>query len=352
MRILLTGCAGFIGSHLLERLIEKGHDVVGVDNFDLFYERATKERNLAPYLHPSPLGPSRFDFLEADLADTTTYDRLDEILEGEAPDAIIHCAGKPTVHSSDKPASYLEGNLTPTHHLLDYARCHGIPRFLFASCASVYGQCPELPWKESAQALRPTNPYAATKLCCEQLGKVYSRHYNIRFTALRLFKVYGPRQRPDSIMSRFAESIRNDRPFPLYGAGESCHAYTYIDDVVDGILAALKHNGKDFEVFNLGHPQPISQRDLLKTFENCLGVRAEIEALPEREEVLPHRATCLEKSRRYLGFKPRTPLAEGIRRFAEWFLESHDTNEELPLATDGGTRVRPKQKAPPPAGTG
>lgn len=332
--ILLTGCAGFIGSHTLDRLTGEGYDVVGIDNFDPFYERSLKESNIAGLLNhdssPSldhPPSRGRLTLLEGDLAEDSTYERLNELLEGEAPEAIIHLAAKAGVRPSvEDPSAYLRANVCATHKLLDYARNRSVEQFVFASSSSVYGECSYLPWKESCTDLEPISPYAATKLSCEHLGRVYSRLFGIRFLALRFSTLFGPRQRPDLAIGKFANRLYCKKPIPMFGDGSSSRDYTYIDDAIGGIMAALRYQDSDFEIFNLGNHHPITLRDMIRVLETAFDLEAEIHHHPEQEGDLTHTWACLEKSRRALGYVPRTSFQDGMKQFAQWFLRNAAQN--------------------------
>jgi UDP-glucuronate 4-epimerase len=256
MKILITGCAGFIGSHTLDRLLAEGHSVVGVDNFDPLYNRALKNTNIEAHL-----ANERFELLEADLADPETYTKIKFLAEslpyqvsGLSPhpsessafDAIIHLAAKAGVRPSiQDPAGYQRGNVIATQNLLEFAKEEGIKQFVFASSSSVYGVNPNVPWREDDHVLQPISPYASTKVSCELLGHVYSHLYGIRFLGLRFFTVYGPRQRPDLAINKFVRLIDAGDLIPVFGDGSTRRDYTYVADTVDGILAALHYKASE-----------------------------------------------------------------------------------------------------------
>src|SRR5918999_2213286 len=237
---LVTGAAGFIGSHLVDRLLRDGWEVTGVDNFDDFYAAGLKRANISDHLtHPS------FTLVEADIRDPDTIvARLTRRY-----DVIVHLAAKAGVRPSiANPILYQDVNVRGTQNLLEFARARQIPQFVFASSSSVYGVNPHVPWSEEDHVLQPISPYASTKVSGELMGHVYSHLYGIRFLALRFFTVYGPRQRPDLAINKFAQQIRDGRPVPVYGDGASVRDYTYVGDVVEGVVAAMRYDATPYEV--------------------------------------------------------------------------------------------------------
>ena len=305
MIALVTGAAGFIGSHLVDRLLASGAAVTGIDNFDPFYSPTRKRANLAAALaHP------RFTLVEADLLQPPT-------LTGPF-DVVFHLAARPGVRPSlADPHAFFATNLSGTQNVIDLARRLAIPHIVFASSSSVYGINPATPWREDA-ALRPISPYAVSKAAAESLGHAAAHLYGLRFTALRLFTVYGPRQRPDLAIHKFARLIRAGRPIPVYGDGSTRRDYTYIDDILDGVLAAAAYPGAPFEVFNLGTHRMVSLHGLLDALERCLGRPALRETLPPQPGDVPDTFADLTRARELLGYHPATPLDEGLRRFAAW----------------------------------
>jgi len=313
MRILVTGAAGFIGSHLVERLLAQGHVVLGLDNFDPAYDRATKEANLS-----AALCHARFRFEEADIVDDAL---LLETAKKFQPEAIVHLAAKAGVQPSLKdPIAYQRVNVQGTQNVLEAAKAVGVKRFLFASSSSVYGVNPDVPWREDAAVLRPISPYAATKVAGELLGHVYSHLYGLRFIALRFFTVYGPRQRPDLAIHKFARLMLEGKPVPLYGDGCASRDYTFIDDIVQGICAALAYDGLDYEIFNLGHQRTIPLLELVRHLERVLGLRAKVVFEPEKPGDVPHTCADLSKSRQLLGYDPATDFVQGLEAFKRWLL--------------------------------
>jgi UDP-glucuronate 4-epimerase len=312
MNILLTGCAGFIGSHTLEKLVKDGHKVIGVDNFDPFYSRAIKNQNL------SGVSSENFELIEADLSDPLTYQKI-KFANGERPfDAIIHLAAKAGVRPSiEDPLGYQLANVIATQGLLEFAKEQSIKQFVFASSSSVYGVNPNVPWKESDMVLKPISPYASTKVSCELLGHVYSQIYGIRFLALRFFTVYGPRQRPDLAINKFVTLIKEGQPIPVYGDGTTRRDYTYISDIVNGVIGALNYNRSDYEIFNLGNDQTVTLNQLIQTIEAELGQKAIIQALSNQPGDVPQTWADISKARKMLKYNAQINFKSGISKYIE-----------------------------------
>ena len=310
MNILLTGCAGFIGSHTLEKLLKKGHNVVGVDNFDPFYSRVTKNHNL------SGVSSEKFQLIDADLSDLKTYQKI-EFMNGDEPfDAIIHLAAKAGVRPSiEDPLGYQRANVVATQNLLAFANKHSIRQFVFASSSSVYGVNPNVPWKEDDFVLRPISPYASTKVSCELMGHVYSKLFGIRFLGLRFFTVYGPRQRPDLAINKFIRLISEDQPIPVFGDGSTCRDYTYVDDIVDGIIAALYYEKSDYEIFNLGNDQTVTLSQMIKIIEDVMGKKAIIDRHPDQPGDVPQTWADIGKAKKMLKYNPKTKFVDGIIKY-------------------------------------
>jgi UDP-glucuronate 4-epimerase len=314
MHVLVTGGAGFIGSHLVDALLAHGDEVTVVDNFDPFYDRRIKERNIVEH-RKSPC----WRLIEADLRDG---DGLGRLLTGSF-DAVVHLAAMGGVRPSiEAPLTYQDVNVRGTHHLLEAVRRLNVPHVVFASSSSVYGVNPRLPWREDDSVLQPISPYASTKVSGELLGHVYSHLYGFRFVALRIFTVYGPRQRPDLAIHKFANLIATGRPVPVYGDGNTRRDYTYVADIVAGILAALRYDRSRYEVINLGNNATVTVVEMIRALEDALGMRATIEWQPEQPGDVPQTWASVAKARDLLGYEPRTPFTEGIRRFAEWYLQT------------------------------
>ena len=309
MHVLVTGGAGFIGSHLVDSLLPEGVRVTVLDNFDPFYPRPVKERNVAAH-RQNPL----WRLVEADLRDRTALERG----LTDRYDLIVHLAAKAGVRPSiDDPLSYQEVNVAGTQNLLELARARGIRRFVFASSSSVYGVNPRVPWSEHDHVLQPISPYASTKVSGELLGHVYSHLYGISFLALRFFTVYGPRQRPDLAIHKFARMIQAGKPIPVFGDGSTRRDYTFISDIVSGIRAAMRWEGT-YEVVNLGNNNTLSLHDMISGLEHALGRDAIIQRLPEQPGDVPQTWANVDKAKQLLGYEPRTQYGDGVRQFCRW----------------------------------
>ncbi len=310
MNILLTGCAGFIGSHTLKKLLKENHKVIGVDNFDPFYPRVLKNQNLAS------IDSNNFELIEGDLADLETYQKIDFMNEGRPFDAIIHLAAKAGVRPSiEDPLGYQRANVIATQNLLEFAKKHSIHQFVFASSSSVYGVNPNVPWRENDLVLQPISPYASTKVSCELMGHVYSRLFGIRFLGLRFFTVYGPRQRPDLAINKFVRLINEGKPIPVFGDGTTRRDYTYIDDIISGIIGALHYYKSDYEIFNLGNDQTVTLSELIETIESAMDQKATIDRQPEQPGDVPQTWADISKARNILGYNPCTRIQEGISAY-------------------------------------
>jgi UDP-glucuronate 4-epimerase len=308
MKILVTGAAGFIGSHLCQRLIAEGHSVVGADNFDPFYEPAVKRRNLA-----SVSKSSRFVLKEGDIRDSAFIESA-----AGGSEAIIHLAAKAGVRPSiQDPTGYADVNVRGTAAVLEAARKNKISTVLFASSSSVYGNSPRIPFSEDDPVNDPISPYAATKKAGEMLCRTYHHLYGIHIFCLRFFTVYGPRQRPDLAIHKFARLIEEDSPIPIYGDGSAERDFTYIDDIVDGTVSAL-HRCRGFAVYNLGESCPVRLDNLIAALEEAVGKRARRQFLPPQPGDVSRTCADIRRAAQDLGYCPKTPLREGLRRFVEW----------------------------------
>lgn len=309
MHCLVTGGAGFIGSHLVEKLLGEGARVTVIDNFDPFYDRALKEANIAP-----AAGSANFRFVEADICDEAAW----RALAGPF-DCIVHLAAKAGVRPSiADPAGYARVNIVGLQNALEFARHASVPQFVFASSSSVYGVNPRTPWSEQDHVLLPISPYAATKVSGELLGHVYSHLYGLRFLALRLFTVYGPRQRPDLAIRKMTGLILAGRPVPVFGDGTSSRDYTYVDDVVAGIRAAVDYRATLYEVINIGNSHPMSLREMIRSIEDAVGASATLDPQTDQPGDVPRTYADIRKARSLLGYNPCMPFPEGLARFVEW----------------------------------
>ncbi|HEX8507478.1 MAG TPA: GDP-mannose 4,6-dehydratase [Hymenobacter sp.] len=314
--VLVTGCAGFIGSHLCERLLHDGHRVIGIDNFDDFYPRATKLANLDSFAnHP------RFTFYEADLRGGPAA--LSAHV-AEPVDLVAHLAAKagvgPSVHN---PAAYMETNVLGTTHLLEWMRQHGVGNLFFASSSSVYGNTPELPFEEEASMLKAAvSPYAASKLAGEELIYTYHHLYRLNALCARFFTVYGPRQRPDLAIHKFARLLRAGQSIPVFGDGHTARDYTFIHDTVDGIARGinflLSQETAVYELINLGNHHPVSLLELIEAVGVAVGVEPRLDFQSPQAGDVEITYADISKAQRLLGYEPRTKLAEGLRHFVKW----------------------------------
>lgn len=315
MKICITGAAGFIGSNLTDKLLAQGHEVVGIDCFNTFYNPEIKQRNLLQARQSDS-----FSLVEADI---TEPDKIRSALAHHSPEAIIHLAARAGVRPSiEEPALYNDVNIQGTLHLLEIARHQGIKKFVFGSSSSVYGTNAKVPFSEADPIFNAISPYAATKLAGEALCHVYHHLYGIDIPCLRFFTVYGPRQRPDLAIHKFTRAIHEGRPIQQFGDGSTKRDYTFVTDIVDGICAALlKPIG--YEIINLGNSHPTPLLDLIGLIERNLGKVAKIEYLPDQPGDVPITYADVTKARNLLGYEPQVLIEEGIARFAEWFLEQN-----------------------------
>jgi len=312
VKILLTGAAGFIGSHLAEALLASGLRVVGLDNFNDYYDPALKRRNLTGALQ----NPA-FTLKEGDIRDGAL---LEALFSRENFEAVIHLAARAGVRPSlSNPLLYEQVNVEGTIRLLEAARLHGCRKFLFASSSSVYGENPRMPWSESDPDLRPISQYGATKLIGEHFCRVFHQAYGFPVTAYRFFTVYGPRQRPDMAIHKFTRLIWEGTPIPFYGDGSSLRDYTYIDDIVAGLLAGLEAD-IPFDVFNLGGGHSITLAQLVENLGRRLDRPVLLDRQPAQTGDVPATLADISRAGRLLGYAPVTSLETGLDRFIEYFL--------------------------------
>lgn len=311
--ILLTGGAGFIGSHLAERLLSRGERVVVLDNLDDFYDPAIKRKNLA-----SAEGRSSFRLVVGDIRDEGALDRL---MEEESFDTVIHLAARAGVRPSiKKPVLYADVNLNGTSRLLEACRRHGLKRFIFGSSSSVYGNDNEVPFSEDAPVSRPVSPYAATKAAGELLCHAYHHLHRFDVTCLRFFTVYGPRQRPEMAIHEFSRLIMEGKPVKRFGDGTSERDYTYVDDIIDGVERALDRLG-GYRIYNLGESRRISLTALIDLLAREIGLSARIREMPDQAGDVRTTWADISRARRDLGYKPQVQIEEGVRRFVAWLKE-------------------------------
>ena len=311
--IFVTGAAGFIGSHLVDRLLADGRDVLGLDNFDPFYDRAIKETNLA-----AARSNRRFRFVEGDVRNAAALEAAVG-RDGKSIEGIVHLGARAGVRPSlADPLGYHDVNVGGTLQLLDLARRLGVKQFVLASSSSVYGVNPRVPWREDDRDLQPISPYASSKIGAETAGQAYSMAYGLRLVALRFFTVYGPRQRPDLAIAKFARLMRSGKPVPFYGDGSTKRDYTFIADIVDGVVRALTYTATRFEVINLGNHHCVSLAELVNAVGAALGIKPLTDPQPEQPGDVPQTWADISKARQLLGWEPRTKLADGLRAYREW----------------------------------
>jgi len=311
--ILVTGAAGFIGSHLSEALLANGYEVSGIDNFDPFYDRAIKEQNLEALKKSN-----RFHFVEADIFDKGSFDLIPEKV-----DAVIHLAAKAGVRPSiEDPMGYINANIVGTSNILNWMQSKGIKKLVFASSSSVYGNNKKIPFAESDNVDNPISPYAFTKKSGELMNFSFHHLCQMDIVNLRFFTVYGPRQRPDLAIHKFIKLIDADKAIPVFGKGDTYRDYTFITDIVKGIMASLDYvnsNENVYEIFNIGNNQPVSLMELITTLYRLMGKEPRLEYLPMQAGDVDRTYASIEKAGKLLGYSPSTTIEEGLKKFIDWY---------------------------------
>ncbi|MGE5481394.1 MAG: SDR family NAD(P)-dependent oxidoreductase [Bacteroidota bacterium] len=329
-RVLVTGGAGFIGSHLVDRLVERGDQVAVMDNFDPFYEPTVKRANIERHVASGVIA-----LFEADIRDRAA---TEHVFREVRPEIVVHLAAKAGVRSSlTDPRGYADVNVMGTVNLLELAQKYGVGRFVFGSSSSVYGGNEKVPFTEDDPILQPASPYGATKAAGEALCESFAAAFGLPVVTLRFFTVYGPRQRPDLAIHKFARLMLARRPIPVYGDGTSERDYTYVSDIVDGIERAMEWEGlvsgrgsyavqctAPYRVFNLGSDRPVKLKTLIELLAETLGREPIIERLPNQPGDMRRTWADLSHSRAELGYAPSVPLKSGLRRFAEWLSEQSE----------------------------
>jgi UDP-glucuronate 4-epimerase len=311
---LVTGGAGFIGSHLVDSLLADQWAITVIDNFHPFYDPALKEANVRPHA-----ANPRFQLIRGDVTDAASF--RDQLTDRY--DVIVHLAARAGVRASmQDPLGCQDANVNGTHQMLELARARGITQFVLASSSSVYGINPNVPWHEDDAVLKPISPYASTKVSAELLAHVYSHLYGIRVLALRFFTVYGPRQRPDLAIHKFAQHILDGRPIPVFGDGSTRRDYTYVSDIVTGVRAAMEYERSMYEVINLGNNDTITLAHMIEGLEEALGRKATVERLPEQAGDVPQTWASIEKAAALLDYRPSVRYKEGVGQFVRW-LRAH-----------------------------
>jgi UDP-glucuronate 4-epimerase len=309
--ILVTGGAGFIGSHLTRRLLGRGDQVTVLDDFNDFYDPARKRANIEPFLDNSA-----YKLVEGDIRDETL---VDELFRDSGFDGVVHLAARAGVRPSlQEPILYEDTNCIGTLRLLEAARAHGPEIFIFGSSSSVYGINKKVPFSEADEVNQPISPYATTKRAGELLCYNYSHLYGLRTACLRFFTVYGPAQRPEMAIHKFTDILVRGETIPLFGDGGSRRDYTYIDDIIDGVVATLDL-APDFEILNLGGAETTALSDLVQWLADELGVEPKIEVLPDQPGDVPITYADVTKAKALVGYSPKVPIREGLKRFVEWY---------------------------------
>lgn len=318
--ILITGAAGFIGSSLAERLLGRGDTVVGLDNFDPYYDAAVKRRNISGSLsHP------KYSFYELDICDEPA---LRELFSRERPDVVVHLAARAGVRPSlADPNLYHRVNVIGSQHVLDACRQYPVSHLVWASSSSVYGGSTKVPFTEEDPVMRPISPYAATKRMNELMGHVYNHVYGVNVTMLRFFTVYGPRQRPDMAISKFTRLIARGEAVPMFGDGSTRRDYTYIEDILDGLVRAVDIPFP-YEIFNLGESRTITLREMIDVIARQVGKTPFIKELPMQPGDVEITYANIDKARRVLGYNPKFPFEEGVRRYVEWYRTIEGNGED------------------------
>jgi len=317
--ILVTGCAGFIGSHLTQTLLSKNFEVVGVDNFDPFYKKEIKENNLSEFIHHP-----NFTFYELNLCNELEVKHK----LSSSFDCIVHLAAKAGVRPSiENPQSYIDHNISATRNLLDLMKDSNIKKMVFASSSSVYGNLPNTPWNEKLDVSQPISPYAFSKKSCELLNHTYHHLYNLDFINVRFFTVFGPRQRPDLAINKFTRLLFDEKPIPMFGDGSTARDYTFINDIVSGIIKSidfLAANDGVFENMNLGNNSPVKLIDLINTIAEVTNKKLVINQQPMQPGDVNITFADISKAQKMLDYQPKTSIKEGLKAFVNWYLKNKE----------------------------
>lgn len=316
--VLVTGGAGFIGSHLVDRLLDEGNNVICVDNFDPYYDRSIKENNISEHRKRD-----NYRLVEEDIRNLDALrDKITEDI-----DVIVHLAAKAGVRPSVKdPVGFQEVNVMGTQNMLEFAKEQNVKQFIFASSSSVYGTNENVPWSEDDHVLKPISPYASTKVSGELMGHVYSDLYDMRFLALRFFTVYGPRQRPDLAIHKFLRLMSNGEQITLYGDGSSRRDYTYINDIIDGVMSVIDYDDSLYEIINLGNNRTVQLLELVEAIEEASGIDADKMHAPEVPGDVEQTWADVSKAKKLLNYNPDFDLEKGLSNFVNWFNEKKEKN--------------------------
>ncbi len=311
-KALVTGFAGFIGSHLTEKLLNEDYIVIGIDDFNDYYDPKIKERNISGFKNNTNVSLHTFDIRDKN--------QVNDLFSQHKPDVVIHLAARAGVRPSlQLPLLYEEVNVLGTLNLLEAARNNGCKKFVFGSSSSVYGESKNIPFKETEADLKPISPYGVSKLTGEKYCHAYNHLYKIPIICLRFFTVYGPRQRPDLAIHKFTKLINDGKSIPVFGEGQFKRDFTYVTEIIDGIISSIKYDKTGFEIFNLGESHTTSVIDLVKLIESALGKKANIDWQPAQAGDVPITYADVSKAEKLLSYKARTKPEEGIKKFVEWY---------------------------------
>lgn len=324
MAVLVTGCAGFIGSHFCEKLLNEGFEVVGLDNMNQYYNPDLKKQNLIEVEKTADEVSGKFTFY---LMDIREQEQINQILREHKVDAIVHLAAMAGVRPSlENPLLYVEVNEVGTATLLEEAKNVGVEKFVFASSSSVYGNNKTVPFKESDNVDHPISTYASTKKSGELLCHMYSKIHGMKIACLRFFTVYGPRQRPDLAINKFTHLILKDQKIPIYGTGDKSRDFTYIDDIIDGVYKSYQYvcSAKEavYDIFNLGESETTTVNQLVQLIENATGKKAQIQYLPDQAGDVQKTFADVSKAKDLLKYNPQTKIGEGIQKYVDWVKKS------------------------------
>ena len=311
MNILITGGAGFIGSTLADKLLSEGNKIIVLDNFNDYYDVKLKEQNVEVNKDNPNYKLYRGDICDRELTE--------KVFSENKIDTVVHIAARAGIRPSLKdPLEYVRSNIEGTVNILEKMKTFDVKKIVFASSSSVYGNCKAEKFSEDLKVTEPISPYAATKSACEQILYTYSKLYGINTVCLRFFTVYGPKQRPDLAIRKFIELIEQNKPIPVYGDGTTMRDYTFIEDIICGIISAINYNKTPYEIINLGGGSPVTLNEMISTIEEVLGKKAEINRLPMQPGDVNKTVSDITKAKNLLGYQPKTSFKEGIKKFVEW----------------------------------
>ncbi len=315
--ILITGGAGFIGSHLADKLLKNDTHIIVIDNMSDFYSPEIKQQNIKHNLKNS-----RYSFYKANIENKK---EIGEVFKNNKIDVVVHLAARAGVRPSiENPEGYVKTNILGTINILELMKEYNVKKLVFASSSSVYGNCKESIFSEDLKISEPISPYAATKSACEQFCYTYHKLYGINVVALRFFTVYGPRQRPDLAIHKFARLIKERKPIPVFGDGHTKRDYTYVDDIIHGVISAIEYNKTGYEIINIGGGEPVTLSRMIEELENNLHQKAIINRMPMQKGDVDKTVSDITKAEALLNYHPETSFTEGIKKFVKWIEEQND----------------------------